>query len=59
METGVSVLSYIAFDFVNHDASITFVGVFCQEVVVKDVSSDCSWNGVSCSAQVRPSRPGC
>ena len=35
------------------------IGVSCEEAAVKDVSSDSSWNGVSCSAQVRPSRPGC
>ncbi len=36
-----------------------FVGIFCQEAVVKDVLSDSSWNGVSCTAQARPSRPSC
>ena len=36
-----------------------YVGVCCEEVAVEDVSSDNSWNGVSCWAQVRPSRSGC
>ncbi len=31
------------------------VGISCEEAAVEDVSSDCSWNGVSCSAQVCPS----
>ena len=35
------------------------VGVSSEEAVVEDVSSDSSWNGVSCRAQVCPSRPSC
>ncbi len=35
------------------------VGVSCEKAAVEDVSSNSSWNGVSCTAQVCPSRPGC
>ncbi len=38
---------------------LQIVGVSCEEAAVENLSSDSSWNGVSCSAQVCPSRPGC